>query len=519
VAYFYAGPQRDQLFLMPVCMRDWLEEGHLAWFLIDVVGELDTRALHARHPNDGVGRPAYDPEMMCALLLYAYSTGLRSSRRIEACCRTDAAYRVICGGLTPDHATIARFVVDHQDALAGLFVSGLRLCAAAGLVDLSVLALDGTKIAADAALDQNRSAAWIRQQVTELLAATAASEQAESVPPTQTGLLDPDAVDGVGTPKGRLARLQAALAVIEAEEHAAAAQAAKQAAVAAAEGQAGRRVRGRKPKDPTAALARAKADHAAALTRSAAKQAERAAKQAAAHAAGRALGGFAPGPDRVLEQAEQALTIAQQNADAAAPALLRANVTDPDSRVMSTQKGWVQGYNAQAIVTKNQIVVAHDVSQNTNDIELYKPMTATLTNTLNAAGITDPVKLMLADAGYCSEENLTTPGPDRLIATQKDHKQRRAARELGTTTGPPPNDASTLDAMEHRLRTPEGTAAYTIRSHTIEPVFGDRKTNRGWRTFRRRGYDAAASEWAFMHLSGNLAKLYQHHQAQATTTA
>jgi transposase len=157
-------------------MRDWLDDGHLAWFIIDVVGELDTSALHARHPNDGVGRPACDPELMCALLLYAYSNGLRSSRRIEASCRTDAAYRVICGGLTPDHATIARFVVDQQQALEGLFVSGLRLCAAAGLVDLSVVALDGTKIAADAALDQNRSAAWIREQVQALLAATTARE-------------------------------------------------------------------------------------------------------------------------------------------------------------------------------------------------------------------------------------------------------------------------------------------------------------------------------------------------------
>jgi transposase len=156
VGLLLSRPAGEQLFLMPVSMRDWLEEGLLAWFIIDVVAELDTSALHARHPNDGVGRPAYDPEMMCALLLYAYSNGLRSSRRIEASCRTDAAYRVICGGLVPDHSTIARFVVDHQDAIEGLFVSGLRLCAAAGLVDLSVLALDDTKIGADAALDQNR---------------------------------------------------------------------------------------------------------------------------------------------------------------------------------------------------------------------------------------------------------------------------------------------------------------------------------------------------------------------------
>ena len=168
----YVCAQRDQIFLLPVNMREWVDEGHLAWFVIDVVGELDTGALH-RRPGGAPGRPPYDPEMMCAVLLYAYCCGIRSSRRIEAACGTDAAFRVICGGLVPDHATIARFVVDQEQALAGLFVSGLRLCAAAGLADLSAVALDGTKMAADAALDQNRGGAWIRCEVAKLLAATA----------------------------------------------------------------------------------------------------------------------------------------------------------------------------------------------------------------------------------------------------------------------------------------------------------------------------------------------------------
>jgi len=176
----YLCAQRDQLFLMPVSMRDWLDEGHLAWFVIDVVSELDTAVLH-RRPGGGVpGRPPYDPQMMCALLLYAYCCSMRSSRRIESACRTDAAFRVICGGLVPDHATIARFVVDQQQALEGLFVSGLRLCAAAGLCDLSAVALDGTKMAADAALDRNRDAAWIRREVAKLLIATAADDHAGS---------------------------------------------------------------------------------------------------------------------------------------------------------------------------------------------------------------------------------------------------------------------------------------------------------------------------------------------------
>ncbi len=163
----YVCPARDQMFLLPVSMREWIPEGHLAWFVLDVVAEIDTRALH-RRPVGAVGRRPYEPEMMLALILYGYCCGVRFSRRLEAACRTDAAFRVICGGLEPDHATIARFVVDHERALEGLFVEGLRLCDAAGLIDLSVVALDGTKIAADASLARNRSGEWIRREVAKL---------------------------------------------------------------------------------------------------------------------------------------------------------------------------------------------------------------------------------------------------------------------------------------------------------------------------------------------------------------
>jgi transposase len=514
VARAYVCPRRDQLFLMPVSMRDWVDEGHLAWFVIDVVGELDTSALH-RRPGGALGRPPYDPQMMCALLLYAYCCGIRSSRQIEAGCRTDAAFRVICGGLVPDHATIARCVVDQEQALQGLFVSGLRLCAAAGLADLSAVALDGTKMAADAALDQNRDGAWIRREVAKLLAATAADHAGP--PAGQAALAGPDATAAgeLGSPRGRLARLQAALAVIEAEEAAAQAAAREKAKAAHDAARDGRKLSGRKPKDPAAALARAQADHQAALARAEAKQAQRAAKEAAARAAGRSLGGFAPGPDRALERAEAALAAAEQAANAAPRAVGQANVTDPDSRIMKTTHGWVQGYNAQAIANKHQIVLACDVSQDTGDVLLYEPMMTALARTLTAAGITATPALALADAGYWSEANATAPGPDRLIATLKDHKQRRAARDLGQTSGPPPHDAAPADAMEHRLRTAEGAAAYAQRSHTIEPVFADRKHNRGMRGFRRRGLDAANSEWAFMHLAANLLKLRQWHRAVA----
>ena len=167
----YLCAARDQLFLLPVSMREWLEEGHLAWFVLDVVAAMDTAGLH-RRPGAGQGRPRYEPEMMVALLLYAYCGGVSSRRRIEAACRTDAAFGVICGGLVPDHATIARFVVEHERMLEGLFVEGVRLCAVAGLADLSMLALDETKIAADAALARNSDADWIRREIAKLMAAT-----------------------------------------------------------------------------------------------------------------------------------------------------------------------------------------------------------------------------------------------------------------------------------------------------------------------------------------------------------
>lgn len=518
VARVYVCPQRDQLFLMPVCMRDWLEEGHLAWFVLDVVAELDTGRLH-RRPGGSTGRPPYEPEMMCGLLLYAYGCGVRSSRRIEAACRTDAAFRVICGGLEPDHATIARFVADQEQALEGLFVEGLRLCAAAGLVDLSVVALDGTKVAADASLARNRDAEWIRREVGKLMAVTGQDEQPEAASVAQ-GLPGLEQAGESFSPAGRVARLRAALAVIEAEDAAAAAEGAKTAQAATAEAEQGRKRRGRKPTEPHAALARAQVDQAAALTRVSALQAKRAEKLAAA-ARGEKISG--PPPCRLeearatLERAEVALAAARAAVLDSAPAQTRrANITDPDSRVMKTQKGWVQGYNAQAIVNQHHIVLACEVSQDTGDAHLFEPMIARLQHTLAAAGIAESVELALADAGYWSEQNATCPGPDRLIATMKDHKQRRAARELGHTTGPPPPDATPAEEMEHLLRTPQGTAAYAQRSCLIEPIFGDRKQNRGIRNFRRRGLNAARSEWAFIHLAGNMLKLHQHRAAAAT---
>ena len=515
----YVCPARDQMFLLPISMRDWIPEGHLAWFVLDVVAEIDTRALH-RRPAGAAGRRPYQPEMMLALILYGYCCGMRFSRQLEAACRTDAAFRVICGALEPDHATIARFVVDHERALEDLFVEGLGLCHAAGLVDLSVVALDGTKLAADASLARNRSGEWIRREIAKLMAQTGqdAHDTAGALPGIETIVPSVETV----APSGRLGRLEAALCQIEADDQAAVKKTARRAAAAAAAAEQGRLLNGRKPKDPRAALARAEIDHQVATERLADVQAAAAARKAAKDRGERQTGL----PKLRIAAATAAAARAQATLTAAREAVpkedrapvARANTTDPDSRIMSTKDGWVQGYNAQAIVNEQQIVLAYEVSQDTGDVELYQPMTAQLGQTLTAAGITDAAELVLADAGYCSEHNLTCPGPDRLIATTKDRKQRRAARELRRTDGPPPPDATPTQAMEHLLRTPQGTTAYKKRSQLIEPVFGDRKENRQIRRFRRRGLTAVRSEWAFLHLAGNLPKLY-HQQHTATAAA
>src|SRR5947209_8257658 len=152
MALSYIPVDRDQQFLMPPSVREWLPEKHLVWFVLDVVDRLDTSGLHARHPNDGAGRRAYDPDMLLALLIYAYCSGVRSSRQIERLCEIDVAFRVIVANHQPDHTTIARFRQHHQEMAAEMFVDVLALCASSGLVRLGVVAIDGTKMQADASM-------------------------------------------------------------------------------------------------------------------------------------------------------------------------------------------------------------------------------------------------------------------------------------------------------------------------------------------------------------------------------
>lgn len=217
MGYNFRPVERDQQYLMPPSLRDWLPEDDLAWLVIDVVGELDLAPIHARYRADGWGAAAFDPAMMVALLLYAYASGDRSSRRIEARCRRDIAYRVITANQVPDHATIARFRADHETALGELFGQLLRICAGAGLGALGLVALDGSRLAADAARDANRTAAQLDAEIERILAEAAATDAAEDAAfgTEQRGdELPPELADR----HTRLARLREARAQLAAAE-------------------------------------------------------------------------------------------------------------------------------------------------------------------------------------------------------------------------------------------------------------------------------------------------------------
>jgi len=239
---------REQQFLMPPDVREWLPEDHLAWCVIEAVDQIDLSAFYAARRADGWGRPAFDPKMMVALLLYSYAIGVRSSREIERRLLHDVAYRVIAGNHQPDHATIARFRQTHEHAISDLFSEVLRLCARAGMVRVGVVALDGTKIAADAGSAQNRDATWIEAEVDRMLAeATAVDAREDELYGDRRGDEMPASLSRRSERIERLRRAKAEL-----DGRAASDQKAyddKIAARAAAEA-AGKKVPGRRPKPP-----------------------------------------------------------------------------------------------------------------------------------------------------------------------------------------------------------------------------------------------------------------------------
>jgi transposase len=510
-------------------MHEWLPEDHLVWLVLEIVEQLDRSALHARHPNTGPGRAAYDPDMLLALLIYAYCQGVRSSRQIQQRCVTDVAFRVVCAQDIPDHTTIARFRAEHQQAFAQLFTQVLQVAATAGLARFGTVAIDGTKIPANASVDANRHRDWLAREVQALLIDAAQVDAAEDAQDPD----DNDGGDGQRMPtglrdrSGRAARLRAALAQISAREHVADQSERHRQASAAARlkrARAGKSVVGRIPSGPLR-LAEAQAH----LAREIARQQAKLERRAAIIAAGRRPMGAPPLPveqhSHVL-RAQRAVdaALAEQTAPPREAALARcsghkahrkgeavANVSDPQSRLMPTRRGFLQGYNAQLAVTADQIIVAVQVGQSTNDQAAFVPMMHAAQHMADHLHQRTNlpqhlIGTVLADAGYASDANLATPGPDRLIALGKARDQARTSR--ATPTNPPgPAAATPRELMRHRLRTDQGAQLYKRRGATVEPGIGNLKKILD--RFSRRGLTAATSELHLAAIAFNLRKIHR----------
>ena len=435
-------PQRDQPLLLPVDMREWLPEDDLVFIVLDAVAALDLGEFRRRYRADGHGRAAFDPEMMVALLLYGYCQGERSSRVIENRSVRDVGYRVITGGLHPDHATIARFRVRHQTALGGLFSQVLRLLAAEGMVSLGVLSLDGTKLAGNAAQKANKTL----PQIEKVLAEAAAADAAD------------DAVEG-GKPQPATPRALAR--------------------------RAERRERLARARDRLAAEDQARRD------------AQRAKQEAwdAAAAAGKRRSGRRPGDEP------------RANRAGTEP---RANTTDPDVRVMRNQKGYVAGYNGQAVVTADQVIVGAMLSQHPVDRTLLHPLLDTCRQQLTRAGIRPKLRTILADSGYASEDNFARADQDKLRLLAP------LAKDPGRPGGRPAKRTRHLDQYPataraiRRLRHPRGRKDYKLRARTVEPVFGQLKTCQRLPVMSRRGLAACESEWLLACTAHNVRKLHRH---------
>jgi len=457
MAYNFLKSNRDQMYLMPVSIRDWLPEGHLAWFIIDVVKEFDLTSFYGKHRSDGWGRAAYEPMMMVSLLLYAYSLGIRSSRQIERACEVDVSFRVITANQRPDYSTICRFRKENEEELGKLFTAVLELCAQAGLVKVGVVSLDGTKMKGNAALAANRTYDYLEKEVKRMLQEADAADAKDDVEYGRERRGD-ELPKELARRESRLARLREAKAQLEQQaQEKAALQEAKIKAREEEQQASGEKKRGRKLKEP------------------------------------------------------------DKNPD---PNKAKANLTDVDSRIMKTRNGYVQGYNGQAVVTKEQIIVAAEVTQQQNDVQQLHPMLKRTDEELKAAGVKSKVRVVLADAGYYSERNILDAdpsGPELLLATKKSHKQQEAMRDKVCPRGRIPNSASVRERMERKLLTKRGKALYKLRSQTVEPVFGQLKGCRGSGTFLRRGLAAVNSEWRLICATHNLLKLWRSGKFQPCT--
>ena len=469
----YRRWEPGQSLLFPPSPLEWVPEGHLSRFILDVVAQLDLSALYAYYEREERGYPPHHPQMMVALLLYAYCVGVPSSRKIEKRCYEDVAFRVITANTQPDHTCVSEFRRIHLSTLAQLFVQVLKLCEKAGLVKLGHVALDGTKMKASASKHKAMSYERMKQdqealtrKVAELLSVAEAVDGVEDSEYGKNRRGD-ELPEDLRRAKDRLARIGQLRAELEAE-----------------------------------ARQQAEAERAA--------QAEEAQVQAAmvelrnvkaAHATDEPSDDDNDEPPPPSPSPEPLPThqVPTEN-DGTPTAKAQRNFTDSDSRIMKSGDGFVQGYNAQiAVDDAVQIIVALGVSNQSPDCEYLVPLLDRVVENCGA-----PPQRASADNGYLSESNVgrgESRGIDLYIAPGRI---RRGTE--GAAPGVDSDDTSVKARMKAKLTTDEGRAVYARRKVIVEPVFGQIK-NRGFRNFLLRGLEKVRGEWSLIGLSHNLLKL------------
>ena len=437
-------PEQNHLF--PPSPRDWLPEHHLVYFLLDVADQIDLSPIVADYDSEQGGQPPYHPQMMLVLLLYAYSVGVFSSRKIMARCETDVAFRVIVGEDLPDFRRIAEFRSRHLRHMQSLFLEVLSLCRAAGLLQVGRLALDGTKVKANAsrhkAMSYDRMTTEeqrLQHEIDALLRQAQATDDAEDA---QHGLdLRGDELPAaLARRETRLQKIRAAKAALEAQAR----------------------------------------------------------QKAAAHVAQLQAAGGTP----------------RKHADEAVPQPKdQRNFTDPESKIMQTSnKGFDQCGNAQAVANAAQIIVAADVTDQANDYRQVEPMVAQTIENLDAVGVAENIAAFTADAGYFSDDNVATLEANARIEEAylatgrlKHHEPVPAA-----PPGRPPQNLTPKEKMARKLRTKQGRAEYARRKAIVEPPFGQIKHCRGFRQFLLRGLEQMRGEWKLVCLTHNLLKVFRH---------
>jgi transposase len=420
----------DQMFLLPPSLRDWLPEDHLVYFVNDVIDQLDLSKIESVYERDDRGQPPYNPQMMTKILVYAYCIGVFSSRKIQKRLFEDVAFRVLAAGNQPDFRTISDFRKIHLDSLQDLFEQVLKLALKAGAIKLGRVALDGSKVKANASKHKAMSYKRMKEDERNLrVEVQRLLKQAKAADDEEDARYGKDRT-GDELPE-ELSRRETRIQKI--------------------------------------------------------KEAKRALEQ------------------RAREEAKKSAESKDAEEKAVPEDKSQYNFTDPESRIMKGADGFVQAFNTQVVVEEScQLIVAQAVTQEANDKKQTLPMVEAIKEQAGQM----PTKL-LADNGYCSDENLKLlekkPIDIYIAAGRQKHRQR----SVRCKRGPLPKGATIVDRMRRKLQTKAGSAVYSARKAIVEPVFGQIKQARGFRQFLLRGIRKVRGEWALVCATHNILKMYR----------